>query len=464
MIIALATFTGAVKNLLSLIEWNRPEAARTELAQLSLDNTPDVFIQKVKKGDTHAVRLFLKSGMDPNAKDRNGMTALMHAALTGDIPIIELLLDSKANVNERIGIKGNTALSSAVAGKNEEIVHILLDRGADARAINRAFVTAAAKGSLGMLRIMLDKGADVKMVGSEALFRAAELGSSDAVQFLLDLGVVGPNAKRGDGWTVLTWASHRGSASVVQTLLDRGADINAKCECPLYKGGGWTALMLAIGNRHNWIAEALLSEGADVNTRNHEGQTPLSLAINNGDEVLVQALRDKGAQGMGEVIEGGLSKEKIKAMLIRNDFYHTEWNARGKGIAHDYEPRAIGDAVVVMDHAISLMWQKGVSESMTPAKAEDYIVRLNAERYAGFSDWRIPTLKEAMSLMEPQAYREYHISPVFERGVTVIWTANRKPNGKVWVVDFYNGSLGSYGHTSSWDVLAVRWIGSVANE
>lgn len=299
MIIALAAFTGAVKDLLSLIEWNRPEAARSELAQLSLKFTPDVFIHIVKKGDTHAARLFLTAGMVPNVKDRNGATALMHAAYEGDIPIIDLLLDAKANVNER-NKGGFTALSWAVNGKNKDIVGLLLDRGADVEAINKAFLTAAKSGWLEMLRIMLDKGADVKRLGSQALIDAANTAvsrvsdkqASDVVRFLLELGV-DPNSKGEDGWTALLYASKDGSAAVMQTLLDGGADINAKCDCPLWNDGGWTALMIAIDGRYTEIVEALLSKGADVSIKNHDGQSALSLAIKNGDEGLVQALRDK---------------------------------------------------------------------------------------------------------------------------------------------------------------------------
>ena len=164
-----------------MLEENRPEAARTELAQLSLEYEPDVFIKTVKTGDTHAVRLFLTARMDPNTKDIEGITALMYAARRGDVTTIDLLLDAKANVNDRTP-GGSTALSSAVAGENEDIVRLFLDHGADAEAINKAFVYAAGSGGLEILRILLDRGADVKKVGSEALMHAASsslVGVSD---------------------------------------------------------------------------------------------------------------------------------------------------------------------------------------------------------------------------------------------------------------------------------------------
>lgn len=469
IIIALAAFTDSVRTLLSVIEENRPEAARTELAQLSLEYTPDVFIETVKKGDAHAAALFLEAGMDPNAKDTNGVTALMYAARASDIPTIDLLLDAKANVNERTS-GGSTALSWAVAGENEDVVGLLLERGADAEAIDEALVSAARSGRLEILRILLDKGVDVKLVGSEALMRAASsttLGASekqlnDVVRFLIELGA-DPNATNEEGWTALLNASIRGYASVVRTLLDAGANINAKCDCRGMLGGGWTALMLAIHKGHGEIVEALLNNGADVNNRNYRGQTALSLAIEKGDEDLVQALRDKGAKGAAGVVGAGLSSASVNAMLVRRDFFDKRRNASGKGIAHEYEPRAIGDAVVVIDHATRLMWQKGGSSLMTLDKAEDYIGRLNAERYAGFSDWRLPTLEEAMSLLEPEAYDEIHIDPVFQRGVNFIWTADRTPTGRGWMIYFYSGILAAETPQFNAWVRAVR-LGSGANE
>ena len=120
-------------------------------------------------------------------------------------------------------------------------------------------------------------------------------------------------------------------------------------------------------------------------------------------------------------------------MLVKHGFYDKIRNASGKGIVHKYEPQAIADAVVVLDHATDLMWQKGGSEDpMTLADAENYISRLNAERFAGFSDWHLPTLEEAMSLMEPQAYNEFYIAQVFQMGVDFIWTVDRTTDGRGW--------------------------------
>ncbi len=136
-----------------------------------------------------------------------------------------------------------------------------------------------------------------------------------------------------------------------------------------------------------------------------------------------------------------LSEDKVDAMLATHDFYDKVRNANGEGITHRYESQAIGDAVVVVDHATGLMWQKGGADPTTLANADDDIGRLNMERFAGFSDWRLPTLEEAMSLMEPRAHDGLHIAPVFTRGVNFIWTADRTWDERGWVLYFYDGIL-----------------------
>ena len=102
-----------------------------------------------------------------------------------------------------------------------------------------------------------------------------------------------------------------------------------------------------------------------------------------------------------------LSKESVKAMLNKLNFYCGEivWsreycNPYGSGFDNKFEQKISGK--VVYDHASGLMWQQaGSDEYMTYDKALFYITKLNRDQFAGYSDWRMPTLEEAMSLVEP---------------------------------------------------------------
>src|SRR5260221_8658595 len=59
----------------------RQEAARKELEQKSIPYTKEDFLERVKKGDTRSVELFLTAGMDANTRYKANTTSLMEACL-----------------------------------------------------------------------------------------------------------------------------------------------------------------------------------------------------------------------------------------------------------------------------------------------------------------------------------------------------------------------------------------------
>lgn len=150
-----------------------------------------------------------------------------------------------------------------------------------------------------------------------------------------------------------------------------------------------------------------------------------------------------------------LLEKDVKKMLSRKNFYDYQWNPNGKGIKNEYQPKTINDDVVVIDHTTGLMWQQlGSVMTMTYERAQAYILILNRDRFAGYGDWKLPTLEETMSLMEPEPATEgkSHIYPVFRLDQTHIWTIDKvsilladevsgyeKMTETAWVVNFYNG-------------------------
>jgi uncharacterized protein len=311
IVIALATFTDATRSLLGLLKGQSPEDARAELTNMAVEFTPQAFVQSAKQGDLRAVRLFLAAGMNPNAKDDESNTALMYAIADSRAEIINALLGAKADVNEK-NSGDATALDWAAARGQLDTVRLLVDNGAGAEAINDGFVTAAESGHANVMRALLDKGASLKDVGSRALLSAAgstvggvvEQDQSEIVTLLLRLGV-DVNAKDKDGWTALLLASDKNRPSLVQTLLDGGADVDAKCDCPGYLHGGFTALMIASRGGRTDIVKMLLAKHAVVDLRNNQGETALALAATRGDAEVVRVLVDGGASVSAQDVEGG---------------------------------------------------------------------------------------------------------------------------------------------------------------
>ena len=76
-----------------------------------------------------------------NARDNEGTTALVFAALGGDAETVQALLDAGADVNAK-NSDGWTALMQAASGGDAETVQALLDARADVNAKDNDGVTA----------------------------------------------------------------------------------------------------------------------------------------------------------------------------------------------------------------------------------------------------------------------------------------------------------------------------------
>lgn len=119
-----------------------------ETTKILLDNGADVkvkgddgmnaFIQSTfgilsKKVSTDVMDLLLENGADVNSalsgKDAAGWTALLFAAVSGDIELAEYLISKGANVNHTSN-EGSTALSLARQEKYEAMVSLLKKHGA----------------------------------------------------------------------------------------------------------------------------------------------------------------------------------------------------------------------------------------------------------------------------------------------------------------------------------------------
>ena len=136
-----------------------------------------------------------------------------------------------------------------------------------------------------------------------------------------------------------------------------------------------------------------------------------------------------------------LSYEAVYNMLKAKNFFDREKNETGTGLDNKFEPYGRKQ---VIDKATGLVWQEsGSVNAMTYADAERYVFNLRSQHFAGFHDWRLPTLEEAMSLMKPERKnRNLYIDPIFDRGQSWIWTSDLANVGLVWVVYFSYGDCG----------------------
>lgn len=113
-----------------------------------------------------------------------------------------------------------------------------------------------------------------------------------------------------------------------------------------------------------------------------------------------------------------------------------------RSMAGRFAAKTLHHEEVVIDHATGLMWQQSASsQPVIYRMAMALIQDLNRRGFAGFKDWRLPTLEEAMTLMErsPNSAGLY-IDPIFNaRQRLWMWTSERGKEDLVWYVNFNYG-------------------------
>jgi len=132
-----------------------------------------------------------------------------------------------------------------------------------------------------------------------------------------------------------------------------------------------------------------------------------------------------------------LSDEDVEAMVKRYNFYNRGKNESGE-FKNDFKD--IGDGTVT-DRATGLMWQQSGTEKHRPYNsryptytAKAYIDELNQKLFAGYNDWRLPTLEELASLLENNKEKKnYYINSLFDMkqwgaGVQIHSLENTEPS------------------------------------
>jgi ankyrin repeat protein len=186
--------------------------------------TTDQLIEAVKAGDVNRVREL--APRDADARDENGVSALMisryygappevttalrdargdidvfEAATLGDVDRLRELLDADASLVRAWSPDRGTALHFAVFFGQPETAALLVERGADVHAVSPTF-------------------GDVTPLHSAA---AASANSTELVHLILEAGA-DPNARQGGGFTAMHAAAQNGDVAMATDLLDRGAD------------------------------------------------------------------------------------------------------------------------------------------------------------------------------------------------------------------------------------------------
>ncbi len=155
-----------------------------------------------------------------------------------------------------------------------------------------------------------------------------------------------------------------------------------------------------------------------------------------------------------------LSVSQVQSMPNISIRRKKAWGFYGHStIQHEYETRIIDDNKVVIDHATGLMWHPaGSREYMKRKEIKKWIRGFNHRGYAGYYDWRVPTVEEAVSLLESSEENgNLYIDTVFNIKQRWIWTGDSCSSGGMWRIYFDDGYV-DWGDISYLFVRPVRKI------
>ena len=309
------------------------------------------------QGDGETVRALLKQGVDVNAAQGDGMTALHWAGVKADAEMAEMLLYAGANVKAATRLGGFTPLFLAAKTGDAAVVETLVKASADVNVVTTMGATplmlAAASGHADTVSILLEHGAEVNAAeaarGQAALMFAAVYNRGEVIDVLVKNGAditmatkIVETAAIEKKWSDADREHRKEREAAAKAAAaaeakskglepskgvedsapkDEGKSLFAKVfgwvpgvgggekkpeqrrsyrRSPFGKlvgnQGGMTALLLASRQGNREAVDALVTAGSDVNVVSGGDHTsPLLIATINGHFDLAKSLLDQGA-------------------------------------------------------------------------------------------------------------------------------------------------------------------------
>lgn len=245
----------------------------------------------VMYGETKGVRKALSDGANPSGVAHLGMTPLHACAISQDIEILGLLLDAGADPSIPIS-DGLTPLMAAVRQSDLEfIARLARVGGLECTEHNglTAFGIALDAGRTDIAQLLLDLGAQPSFGAVETLpLSAIEHGDLKLLQTIVARGGTLVPAAMPERAAFV--AARQGDPEVFDFVLQQGADPAANNDL------NYSPLTLAVLNGHEVLVQRFLNRGDDPDHEDSDHETALSLAIERDLPRIVHLLRNKGAQ------------------------------------------------------------------------------------------------------------------------------------------------------------------------
>ena len=340
-----------------------------------------------ERGSAASVTLLLAAGVPLENKNSYGRTALMKAAASGQIDVVEMVLKAGANVFVTDGA-GRTALDwarLARKGGASKLIEAHVVRTIEKRRIERyraerlielrriieknatardRVVNAVRDNDMDQLWNVLDS--ESGNVPLEAFKEAHEKLGSDAATDPYYVNV------EKYGWTPLTRAAANGNEPVVEKLLDEHADIDYEV-----RKLGHSALTWACVCGHVGVVSMLMMRGASLVKRTGTGRdTPLMVATHhNRIMVVVKMVEQLSSWSLAERRRRVERSTSARSDAERNELLSKDWV--------DFYREALSLQDIKGESAVDIAKRKGfndISEIFTNALERVRRRHANAEK------------------------------------------------------------------------------------
>ena len=309
------------------------------------------------------LRELLKGKIDINAHDERGRNALMRALperypAPGYRPmaryyrVSKLLIESGIELDAR-DCEGNTALIHAASRGYHDVARLLVEAGADLDIANKQGLTAfqlSYEAYPEIAELLFESGAHVPEDYLPVAY--STLGYFERLKGTLKSNV---NFKTFNGDTALIAASRRGHTEVVKHLLHSNAEIGIR------NASGDTALAEAVENDRSAVVDVLIGAGADVNAKDNSGRT---VFFKVKSQCMAKRLMDAEAD-LNAISDDGYGPTALSEAVRRGDYelvkYMLERGARihPSGVNRSPLVQASGERGVEHAGIVELLLERG---------------------------------------------------------------------------------------------------------
>uniref|UniRef100_A0A669E903 Ankyrin 3 n=1 Tax=Oreochromis niloticus TaxID=8128 RepID=A0A669E903_ORENI len=424
---------------------SRTEDALLLIAQQRRSDSNASYLRAARAGNLEKVLDYLKSGVEINICNQNGLNALHLASKEGHVEVVAELLKLGATVDAATK-KGNTALHIASLAGQTEVVKELVTNGANVNAQSQNGFTplymAAQENHLEVVRFLLENSASQSIAtedGFTPLAVALQQGHDQVVSLLLENDTKGKvrlpalhiAARKDDtkaaalllqndhnadveskvsknadasGFTPLHIAAHYGNINVATLLLNRGAAVDFMARNDI------TPLHVAAKRGNSNMVKLLLDRGAKIDAKTKDGLTPLHCGARSGHEQVVEILLDRGAPILSKT-KNGLSPLH---MATQGDHL----NCVQLLLQHDVPVDDVTNDYLTALHVAAHCGHYKVAKLIVDKKANP-----NAKALNGFTPLHIACKKNRVKVMELLLKHGASIQAVTESGLTPIHVA-----------------------------------------